>query len=180
MQSENTDVSSNKLRQYIIKDVLQPAYITDIKDIMKARFIWRKFANLLLIISKFTVLLGAVFAFSQTYFQVYYLSFISGIISLFGVLVAQLADFFYKESKSRTIQANSILTSLGLKDLPDIIDQSQNLNNYNNIRNQSDINNKENQPDTNNLNNIDNKSDTNKAHNVDNNPNDITIDVDDK
>src|SRR5690606_38261626 len=110
-----------------------------------------KIANVLYIFSKLLTLVGAVLAFSETYFKVTYLSFIAGAITLMSVLILQLGDFSQKESKRKTYMANEILRSLNIDGIPELNDNniyySNNekkididINEINQLKNQSIIN----------------------------------------
>lgn len=123
--SESTQVNSKRLRQFIIKNIVQPVYVSDLKDTMVWRFRWKKIANCLYIFSKLLNLVGAVLAFSESYFKVYYLSLSAGIIMLLSTLILQLGDFTQKESKRNTYEANEILRSLDITGIPELDDAKE-------------------------------------------------------
>lgn len=137
--SESTQVNSKRLRQFIIKNIVQPTYIADLKDTLIWRYRWRKIGNFLYILSKFLTIIGAVLAFSETYFRVVYLSFAAGIMTLLAVLILQLGDFANKESKRKTYAANEILRSLNISEVPEIIDDVKDAKN--NAKNNGEKNN---------------------------------------
>ena len=158
--SESTQVNSKRLRQFIIKNIVQPVYVSDLRDTLIWRYRWRKIANCLYIFSKLLTLSGAVLAFCETYFRVTYLSLSAGIVTLLSVLILQLGDFAHKESKKKTFEANEILRSLNITGVPEIDDDIK--------KNHSDINHNVNNIDQNPTNTIDQNS-----NNIDQDPNNI-------
>lgn len=106
---------SEELRNYIIKNIIEPSFITDLKNVMKWRYLWRRIANILYIFSKILTIIGAVLAFSETFFQLFYLSFASGVVTLLSVLILQFGDFAQKERKRRTHEANEMIRTLKVK-----------------------------------------------------------------
>lgn len=177
--SDGNQVKSKKLRNYIIKTIVQPTYIFDLKDTLKWRFRWRKIGNILYIVSKLLTIVGAVLAFSETYFQVTYLALASGIITLLGVLILQLGDSSQKESKRKTHEANDILKSLNIDGVPELDDEAKN-NDNNNNDNKDNKDNKDNirNEKVNNKLNINDKKDEITITNNENTENNLKKDSD--
>ncbi|ARF08797.1 hypothetical protein Catovirus_1_847 [Catovirus CTV1] len=120
--TESTQVKSKRLRQFIIKNIVQPTFVADLVDTLKWRYRWRKIGNFLYILSKLLTLVGAIVAFTETYFKVIYLALASGIITLLGVLILQLGDYAQKESKRKTNETNEILRMLDISGVPELDD----------------------------------------------------------
>lgn len=134
MFTSNGDIEEEKqiddvgFKDFITKKIIRPSYLQDIRDMIRWRFIWRKIANVLYAFSKFLIMIGSMIAFFESYFQIAYLALISGSISLLGVLILQYGDFANKQQKKNTHDLNIILTSLNLKTIPQISNESTNDN----------------------------------------------------
>ena len=114
-------LNDEDFKNFITQTYVRPAYINDISDTLLWRQRWRRIGNYLLILSQITAICASILAFSESYFKIGYLSFISGCVSLLSIFFGQRADFSYKESEKRTNEANVILKSLSLKTVQDII-----------------------------------------------------------
>ena len=112
-------LSKEQLKDYIVKDLLQPSIIADIQDMLKWKYWWRKIGNYLSTLSHLLIIISAIFAFAETYFQQLWIAFAAGCISLFGVYVARAADLAHKESESHTKEINKLLKDMNIEEIPD-------------------------------------------------------------
>jgi hypothetical protein len=109
------------LKKYIFDNFIRPAYIQDIQDTLEWRYKWRKIGDYLIVISQLLTILAAILAFSDSYFQIKYLAFISGCLSLLAVFSSQRSDSAYKASETCTKETNIILKDFGMHLIPNII-----------------------------------------------------------
>jgi len=100
------------MRQHVVETIVYPSCVKDIKDALAWRFKWRKIGNVCYAIAKILAIVGACFAFAETYFENRWLAFVSGCVAITGVLMVQFGDFAHKESKKRTAIANKLLDQL--------------------------------------------------------------------
>lgn len=122
MEAGKGNISSRGLKTMIVKTILQPSYVRDVKDTIDWRFKWRKISDVLFTIAKVVGLSSAVVAFAASSYDNAYISFIAGCVSLSGTMLIQLADFAKNKSRQKTAEANEILTKLGIEGVPDILD----------------------------------------------------------
>jgi hypothetical protein len=116
------NIASKGLKTMIVKTILQPSYVRDVKDTIDWRFKWRKISDVLFTIAKVVGLSSAVVAFAASSYDDRSISFIAGCVSLSGTMLIQLADFAKNKSRQKTAEANEILGKLGIEGVPDILD----------------------------------------------------------
>lgn len=116
----NGKISTKKLRKFIVKSIVQPAYVKDIRDILSGRYRWRKIGKLLLIISLLLSSSSTILTFMSAYFDEKLISIIAGGIGVLGAIFLHFSLMSKRESKRLTHQANEILKQLGIEGVPDI------------------------------------------------------------
>lgn len=111
----------DQLRNDIINNFLTPAYIKDITDTIKWRYLYRKIGENLETISKLLSAASIILAFSAGAFSnisaLSYSAGVTGVISLTGM---QIASYANNESKECNIELNKLLSSLTIKKMPDL------------------------------------------------------------
>ncbi|AYV83654.1 MAG: hypothetical protein Hyperionvirus9_71 [Hyperionvirus sp.] len=113
-------IATHKLKKLIVSNILQPAYIRDIKDVLVGRYRWRKIGMCLFIIAvilKEVSMVMIFFTARQTNDQ---LPFIAGAVAAFGTIFLHLSTLAKGESKQATHRANSILKQLNVEGIPDL------------------------------------------------------------
>lgn len=118
---ESINVNSDRLKRYIVKTIIQPSYVEDVRDTIKWRFRWRKIGSFCYTISKILFVFSAAFSFADPYYPERDFSFYSGCITLVAGFLTQYGDYSLKESKRKTTEANQILQKLGIDGVPEII-----------------------------------------------------------
>lgn len=123
MTNRNDIISiSDDVKVYIVRDLVEPAYKTDVKNMIEAKRCWRLTGHIFETISKILVALGGIFSFSAGYYEDPILSFIAGSITTISLAMLQFASFAYKENKKQTQELNNTLTKLGIETIPDVPD----------------------------------------------------------
>lgn len=118
------EVASKSFKEQIISTIIQPSYIKDIKDTLAWRYKWRKIGNTSHMMGKILTLSGAAVAFSSGFVSTPALAFVSGCVSLSGILCIQYGDYSYSESSRETEDANKILKTLGIEGVPELTDDA--------------------------------------------------------
>jgi hypothetical protein len=101
-----------------MKELIYSAQRDDVRDMLKWKYIWKKIGNVFVVISHVFTFIGIGFSFSTSFFEIVYLSYISGCLNLLGVLFMKGANNAYNESEKRTAEINIIMRAFGLKEMP--------------------------------------------------------------
>lgn len=116
--------TEEELKNYITEEYVRPTYVSDIKNVLIWRKRWEQIGNILLFVSHISTFMAAVLSFSEFYFDVKYLSFAAGCVSLISVFLSKYSDFSFNRSSKLTNDANEILKSLGLNLIQNISDDN--------------------------------------------------------
>ena len=109
-------ITTNSFRTEIINDYIKPALIKDIKTKINGRNLWSKVSNRILVLSKIIMILVSIFAFAGSKFtNLWWLSFVAGILSVSALSLMQFSMFASHESKDCTQDTNLLLDSLNIK-----------------------------------------------------------------
>lgn len=128
----NTD---NQLKNIIIQQHINPAYLKDVSDTIKWRYRYRKLGIFFDNMSKLFSASSTIFAFSAGFYvDMKILSFISGILGTLSLVGIQLSNYTLNESKECTSELNKILSTFSINNMPDISsDSNQTFNKTKNI-----------------------------------------------
>lgn len=111
----------DQLRNDIINNFLTPAYIQDITDTIKWRYLYRKIGENLETISKLLSATSTILAFSAGVFSnISALSYTAGVTGVISLTAMQIASYANNESKECNIELNKLLSSLTIKKMPDL------------------------------------------------------------
>lgn len=111
----------DQLRNDIINNFLTPAYIQDITDTIKWRYLYRKIGENLETISKLLSAASIILAFSAGAFStISALSYSAGVTGVIGLTSMQIASYAMNESKECNTELNKLLSSLTIKKMPDL------------------------------------------------------------
>ncbi|AYV84773.1 MAG: hypothetical protein Hyperionvirus38_11 [Hyperionvirus sp.] len=116
----------NELRRNITSKLVLPSYFNDVRDLLKWRYIWRRIGNSTLAFSKIFIAINAVLSFSSLAFGLDLLTFLAGCVSVLSLVLLHFSTFSFSRSKESTQEANQILTTLGIKQVPDIVTENIN------------------------------------------------------
>jgi hypothetical protein len=117
----NNDLNiSNNLKLHIVRDLIEPAYKTDIEDMIYGKRCWKMLGHSFETMSQLFVAIGCIFSFSSGFYKNPTLSFISGSISTISLAMLQISSFAYKENKKQTYELNILLEKLNIDTIPDI------------------------------------------------------------
>ena len=110
-------ISTNRLRKRIVVDIIQPAYIDDIKDSIKGRYNCRKVSMVLFIASVILSSVATILTFLSTYFG-HYITLIAGSCGVCSSIVLYCSSVAKSESKRMSIQVNETLRQLKIEGVP--------------------------------------------------------------
>ena len=113
-------IATHRLKKYIVSNMLQPLFITDINDAFIGRFRWQRVSMVMYIISLFFVHIATILTFISGYNNGSPLSMVAGSIGVCGTIFIQLSKMAKGESKKMTYRANSVLKELGIDKIVDI------------------------------------------------------------
>jgi hypothetical protein len=112
------------VKHQIIKDVVVPNFMNEIKCTVTSRGKWRNAGNKAELFSKVLTGAATIVAFAAgAYTEYTYLSFIAGCIGTGAMVCQQFSTYAKGESKERTEQANKILKVLNIDSIPDLDEQ---------------------------------------------------------
>jgi hypothetical protein len=122
-----TEKSEFKIvKNRIIKDVVVPSYLKDVKCTVNSRGKWRNASNQAELVSKLLTGAATIIAFSAGAYTDYtFLSFIAGCVGTGAMVCQQFSTYAKGECKERTDQANKILKVLGIDSIPDLHDSDE-------------------------------------------------------
>jgi len=115
----------NELRLNITSKLVIPSYYNDVKELLKWRYRWRMIGNTTLTFSKIFIAINALLSFAALTFSLPLFPFMAGCISVFSFVLLHFSTFSFSRSKESTQEVNEILTSLGIKAIPDIIPEKE-------------------------------------------------------
>lgn len=108
-------------KKNIIKTLIQPTYLADIKDSLAGRYMWRKISDRVTGVAKILIIISGIFAFAGAKFTEYWwLAFIAGALNVLTTSMFHYAMYASHESKNCTDDTNILLKSLKLAPIPDI------------------------------------------------------------
>ena len=119
----SNNIATSEFKNKIINDYLRPSYLKDIEQKIHGRVFWNKVSNRIMVLSKIIMIFVSVFAFAGSKFtDMWWLSFIAGILSVSALSLMQFSMFASHESKDCTNDVNLILTSLNMDNtkIPDL------------------------------------------------------------
>jgi hypothetical protein len=108
------------IQNQIRKEVIEPDLLKNIKDTSSAAFFWRKVGNVCEAVGKMFVVFQGLLAFASATFNVSYLGFISGALSIVAMGLFSYSTYSMNESKERSNQLNMLLTYTGIDPVPSI------------------------------------------------------------
>jgi len=116
---ESMEVTSQKLRQFVIKNIVQPAYIADIKETLEWRFRWTKISRKFRWVAQFFLLVSGILASLQTIDDSKWWSI--GVITCNTLvfLLNQFSSDAKGESKTMTDEANKFLAQMNIEKIPE-------------------------------------------------------------
>jgi len=106
-------------------DIITPAIETDIRDMVKGRVLWRRMSTIFEVLGRVSGATGTILAFAggseitgETLSRA--LSFSAGCLGTLSIVATLFANFSRQQSMERRQAINTILESVGLRDIPDV------------------------------------------------------------
>jgi len=107
--------TSKEFQETILKNIVQPAYIEDLKSGFRSRLRWRNMSRVFIWTSNAFVLFGGIFSFLQVQLHdTTYWSIIAGICNVVALVIMNFSLDARKEEVNLTHDLNDVLRALGL------------------------------------------------------------------
>lgn len=105
---------SDKLKNDILVNLVEPQYKNDIIRNLKFRKKFKSYGLLFETLSKLFLGISSVISFASGIYKYEVLSFLSGTSSVVSLVLLQYSSFSYRESKKLSIEINEILKKLNI------------------------------------------------------------------
>lgn len=109
---------SHEVKIKIVKEFIEPAYIYDIKNMIRGKRRWKASGQIFETVSKILVAASGILSFSSGYYKDETLSFLAGSVSTISLAMLQFSSFCYRENKKQSDELNILLKKLGLDTIP--------------------------------------------------------------
>lgn len=116
-----TKISTDKLKNKIISDLLQPNYYERVENFIKWSNRWMSIGNFCEAGGKFMLVSGGIIAFASGFFNTPYLSFVSGSVSAISTALFVFGTYSLKQSTECNKQLGIILKNLEISEVPDTV-----------------------------------------------------------
>lgn len=110
-------------RTNIVRDIMQPHFLTDIQSFLQAKKNWRCTGMTFETCSKLLLGFGSVISFAAGSFNNQNLSFVAGTVSTVSLVALQFAQFSYREMKKSNEDLTALLKSLKIDPTVDLEDE---------------------------------------------------------
>lgn len=122
-------VATRTLKMTIIKDIIQPQYISDIRKKFSIRDRWNYMNNMFMLLSKISGGASTVLSFVSVYKQDTMYAFLAGVMSTVGGIFNVFEIGASKKSKEQTNDINLLLKKLEIDDFPVLAEGQDEKNN---------------------------------------------------
>lgn len=129
---------SPELITKIRTELIEKTYYNDIKYSIHGKSRWKCVGDITETISHIFIAFGIILAFAAGFFNIEFLSFLSGSCTTAAMVFIKFSSYALKESKDRTEQVNLLIEQLGFNDIPNIVINSSGddfINNNNSANN---------------------------------------------
>lgn len=106
------------LKEQILKDLIEPSYYSDIKEILSGRKCWRRSGHLFESLSKILLAVSSVCSFASGVYDDKILSFIAGTISTVSLATFQFSLYSIKMHKKNSFELNQLLEKINIEPVP--------------------------------------------------------------
>ena len=121
---ESSKVASDNLKKYVIKNLLQPDFVENIKDSLEWRYKWEK-------ISSFFNVIASIFALSTSVLNILSMNYSGNTFPILASISSVLVTFTLKfasdarsKGDAKTSEINSLLRSIGVDKIPELSPES--------------------------------------------------------
>jgi|SaaInlStandDraft_3_1057020.scaffolds.fasta_scaffold41484_2 hypothetical protein len=119
-----------ELQSAVIKDILRPAFIKDVKNDVKWKSKWYSLSSWFESGSVLLSGIGTMFSFATIYYDNMFLTFIAGCLGVLVTVLLKFSNYARNESHERNDVLNRNLKIVGIEGMPDIsadLDHEQDL-----------------------------------------------------
>ena len=122
-----------ELRKKIILEILLPHYEKKIHSFINNTIQWGTLSIICYILSSIVIGSASIISFINQTYNKFYLSLISGILSLIAIFVKEFGQFSHRRDKQNSNKVNILLRTIGINStVPDLSKYSDNLPNISN------------------------------------------------
>ena len=114
----NTIIHNNFIKHKIIKEIIEPFYLEDIKNNINNEKKYKSLGTSFELTSKIMITISSILSLSSGFFNYPLLSFMAGSTSTISLACIQFASYFYKKSNSNIIELNSLLQKIHIDTIP--------------------------------------------------------------
>lgn len=101
-------------------EIIDPFIIKNIKDTSQSVYFWRKVSNYTESSAKLIIVLQSLVTFAAATYEMPYLAFVGGSLSVISISLLGYAKYAAGESKERNTELNVLLKYKGLEQVPDV------------------------------------------------------------
>lgn len=112
------------LVQRVQEDIIDINLYDDIESNTRDKSRWKTIGDITEALAHIFIGATVVLSFAAGFFDLKYLSFISGCCATVSMALLRFSAYCFKESKERTAQVNILLKYLGISPIPDITIES--------------------------------------------------------
>ena len=113
-------VVGDDIKVHIVKELIEPMYISDVKNAIKEKKCWKVTGQLFETFSKVLVAVGGILSFSSGYYSYPTLGFVAGSVSTVSLAMLQFSSFSYGQNKKQSSELNILLTKLDIDTVPEL------------------------------------------------------------
>lgn len=117
---------SPEMIEKIRKELIEKMYYDDIRYNLRSKSRWKYTGDVSETLAHIIIAASIMLAFATGFFNIKFLSFISGSMNTGALVLLRFSSYAMKESKERTDQVNRLIEKLGFDDIPDITIDSAN------------------------------------------------------
>lgn len=103
-----------------IRILIEKTYYRDIEYNLSSKSRWKIVGDITETIAHLLIGIGILLAFASGFFNLIYMSFISGSCSTGALIFIKFSSYSMRENKERTKQVNKLIGKLGFDQIPDI------------------------------------------------------------
>lgn len=109
---------SEIIKEHILRELIEPSYITDVNETLKGRKCWRVSGHVFESASKILLAVSGVLSFAAGVYDDKILSFVAGTLSTVSLATFQFSLYSFKMHKKNSLELNQLLDKLDIDTVP--------------------------------------------------------------
>lgn len=115
---------SDELKEFIMKELIEPSYYGDVNETIKGRKCWRVSGHVFESMSKILLAASGVISFAAGVYDDKIMSFIAGTLSTISLATFQFSLYSFKQHKKNSMELNLLLEKINIETVP-IFEQTE-------------------------------------------------------